>query len=289
MDLSFSLIKDLKLMTLAFYKVLFVSLMMLAPISSSIASNSSWLYQQKLDPMTDQSINTTSVSSTSRKGLLTVRCTNNEALEIFFSLGRYQFLGDQIFKTKYRVDKHKAVTIESRASTKGTSAFIVDYYISKMLPSLKSGENLLIEFKDYNNTPRLIQFPLKDSLSALTRLESNCAKGLTNAESALARHTAIVSKPAPTIVTEQAKIYERMIRSTIQRFMPRGTQNQNCKISLSINYKGVVTKTNIISGDGDVCLYAKEAIKKAKKLPMPNNPDVHELLKNIELTITNKY
>lgn len=76
----------------------------------SMAVTNNWHYQLDQDPMTDQSIQLASVKSDDNEGMLTVRCTNTETLDIFFSLGRYQYLGDQIFKTQYRVDKHKAVT-----------------------------------------------------------------------------------------------------------------------------------------------------------------------------------
>lgn len=230
--------------------------------NSSQGMAQSWHYQSSLDPMTDKNVQTAWVTGKDGQSSFSLRCSDYESIEAFFSLGKYKYLGDQIFKTRYRLDSEPLVNVESRASTEGTAAFILDVYLADLIPSLLGGDNLIIEVEDYKETPHLIRFSLDGSAQSLKPMLDKCDAAFVKLIEKEAYKQRMASYEISKI-KHQARIFEigvggQFKRSFIEDRKARSKlKNKVCLVTLDsaatpISYE--------MEGDTQMCEIARKAL-----------------------------
>lgn len=88
------------------------------------------------------------------------------------------------------------------------------------------------------------------------------------------------------LVSERDR-YTAMIKATIQRHLvvDESMRGKSCKMFIRLASDGFVTTAEAREGDGVVCRAAKAAITKAGRLPVSPEPEVYQLMKEINLTV----
>ncbi|MBW8185926.1 cell envelope integrity protein TolA [Shewanella nanhaiensis] len=106
-------------------------------------------------------------------------------------------------------------------------------------------------------------------------------------QDALAAEQASLSQTRNKQVISEVSRYTSMIRATIQRnlVVDESMRGKSCRIFIRLANDGFVTASKILSGDPVVCRATKTAINKAGRLPVSNEPDVYNKLKEINLTV----
>ncbi len=88
-------------------------------------------------------------------------------------------------------------------------------------------------------------------------------------------------------VLSELQKYQAMIKSTIQRnlLVDEAFRGKRCILEISLARSGFVTKVNEVDGDDAVCRAAKNAVLKAETLPVSDEVDVYQELREIRLTV----
>ncbi|WP_420789472.1 cell envelope integrity protein TolA [Shewanella algae] len=104
---------------------------------------------------------------------------------------------------------------------------------------------------------------------------------------ALAAEQAALSATRNRQVMSEVDRYRAMITATIQRnlVVDESMRGKVCKVKVRLAKDGFVTNSQIIEGDPVVCRAAKAAINKAGRLPVSQEPDVYQLMKEINLQV----
>lgn len=104
---------------------------------------------------------------------------------------------------------------------------------------------------------------------------------------ALAAEQAALSATRNRQVMSEVDRYRAMITATIQRnlVVDESMRGRVCKVKVRLAKDGFVTNSQIIEGDPVVCRAAKAAINKAGRLPVSQEPDVYQLMKEINLEV----
>ncbi|TVK92780.1 protein TolA [Shewanella algae] len=104
---------------------------------------------------------------------------------------------------------------------------------------------------------------------------------------ALAAEQAALSATRNRQVMSEVDRYRAMITATIQRnlVVDESMRGKVCKVKVRLAKDGFVTNSQIIEGDPVVCRAAKAAINKAGRLPVSQEPDVYQLMKEINLEV----
>jgi colicin import membrane protein len=89
------------------------------------------------------------------------------------------------------------------------------------------------------------------------------------------------------VLTEVQK-YEALIKQTIDRNFIRDNamKGKSCRFNIRLASNGLVIQVKELGGDPLVCRAGKTAILKAVELPVSNEPDVYEQLRDINLTFS---
>ena len=88
------------------------------------------------------------------------------------------------------------------------------------------------------------------------------------------------------VLTELQK-YQGMIKGTIQRYLrvDQAFIGKRCVLNIKLARSGFVTQAVIIDGHDALCRAAKNAVLKAETLPVSDEEDVYQQLKDINLTV----
>ena len=88
------------------------------------------------------------------------------------------------------------------------------------------------------------------------------------------------------ILTEVDK-YRVQIQQTIMRYLVEDPdfKGKTCRLNIRLASTGLVSKVSIIEGEPALCRAAQSAVLRPDKLPVSDDPDVYEQLKNINLTV----
>lgn len=96
---------------------------------------------------------------------------------------------------------------------------------------------------------------------------------------------------AQQAVTEVQR-YTAMISDAITRNLIKDEstmRGRSCRLNIRLATSGFVTSVNVISGDRVVCDAAVRAVNRAGNLPMSQDPDVYNQLKDITLTVAPEF
>ncbi|MGS0696838.1 cell envelope integrity protein TolA [Shewanella sp. 0m-4] len=106
-------------------------------------------------------------------------------------------------------------------------------------------------------------------------------------QEALAAEQAALSQTRNKQVMTEVQRYTSMIKATIQRnlVVDESMRGKSCRVFIRLANDGFVTASQTLDGDSVVCRAAKAAINKAGRLPVSNEPDVYNKLKEINLTV----
>lgn len=106
-------------------------------------------------------------------------------------------------------------------------------------------------------------------------------------QEALAAEQAMLSKTRQKQVMSEVQRYTSMIRATIQRnlVVDESMRDKSCQVFIRLASDGFVTASRVVSGDSTVCRASITAINKAGRLPVSNEVDVYNQLKEINLTV----
>ncbi|MCE9679518.1 cell envelope integrity protein TolA [Shewanella sp. AS1] len=106
-------------------------------------------------------------------------------------------------------------------------------------------------------------------------------------QEALAAEQAALSQVRNKQVVSEVQRYTSMIRATIQRnlVVDESMRGKSCRVFIRLARDGFVTGSETLSGDSVVCRATKAAINKAGRLPVSQEADVYEKLKEINLTV----
>ena len=87
------------------------------------------------------------------------------------------------------------------------------------------------------------------------------------------------------VLTEVQK-YQALIKQTIQRnlIVDDAMKGQSCRFNIRLASNGLVIQVKELGGDPLVCRAGKTAILKAVELPVSDEPDVYEKLRDINFT-----
>lgn len=82
--------------------------------------------------------------------------------------------------------------------------------------------------------------------------------------------------------------YTALIRDAIQRnlLVDEGMRGKSCRINVRLASSGFVTSVSVINGDKAVCDATVRAVNRAGTLPVSQDPDVYNQLKDINLTVS---
>jgi len=86
---------------------------------------------------------------------------------------------------------------------------------------------------------------------------------------------------------QRVERYQALIRQTIQRnwIVDSSMRGKSCILNISLARDGFVTNVTVGEGDRAVCESARAAVMRAGSLPMSDDPDVAEQLRNIRLRV----
>lgn len=82
--------------------------------------------------------------------------------------------------------------------------------------------------------------------------------------------------------------YTALIRDAIQRnlLVDENMRGKSCRINIRLASNGFVTAVSVINGDKMVCDATVRAVNRAGTLPVSQDPDVYNQLKDINLTVS---
>ncbi|MCL1144276.1 cell envelope integrity protein TolA [Shewanella gaetbuli] len=108
---------------------------------------------------------------------------------------------------------------------------------------------------------------------------------------ALAAEQAALSQTRNKQVLSEVGRFTAMIRATIQRnlVVDENMRGKNCRVFIRLAPDGLVISSQTLEGDQVVCRAAKAAINKAGRLPVSNEPDVYNKLKEINLLVSPEF
>ena len=129
---------------------------------SSIA-NSGWLFDKKVDPLTDEVVSTAILAYTAgaSKRAAVVRC-RKETFDVYFDFGK--FLDNEKIPVRYRVDKVPLVEEEWLPAGR-TGVFADDK--AGLVRQLMNGAMFIIEATDYRGQPHRASFNIIGASDAL--------------------------------------------------------------------------------------------------------------------------
>lgn len=88
------------------------------------------------------------------------------------------------------------------------------------------------------------------------------------------------------VLTEVQK-YQALITQTIQRnlIVDDSMAGRSCRLNIRLASNGLVISVSVLNGDPILCRAAESAVFKAVTLPVSEEPDVYQKLKDINLTV----
>lgn len=103
----------------------------------------------------------------------------------------------------------------------------------------------------------------------------------------MAAEQATIDASRNSKLTSERDRYTAMIKSTIQRnlVVDESMRGKQCRLLIRLANDGFVTTVQSLDGDSVVCRAAKAAVTKAGKLPVSPQPEVYQLMKEINLTV----
>ena len=101
-----------------------------------------------------------------------------------------------------------------------------------------------------------------------------------------AEQAAQAQRRSQQVLTEVEK-YRALIYQTIKRYLidDGSFRNKTCRLNIKLASTGLVTKVSIISGDEALCRASRSAVLRPDRLPISDDLDVYEKLKDINLTV----
>ncbi|WP_333970648.1 cell envelope integrity protein TolA [Alteromonas mediterranea] len=103
----------------------------------------------------------------------------------------------------------------------------------------------------------------------------------------LAQEQAANSARRQQQVLSEVEKYRSLISLTINRNLYRDDnfRDKVCRLNVRLATTGFVTRVTVLSGDPALCREAESALRRVEKLPVSDDPDVYEELKDINLTV----
>ena len=88
-------------------------------------------------------------------------------------------------------------------------------------------------------------------------------------------------------VVSEVERYQALIQSTVQRHLIEDDsfKGKQCLLNIRLATTGLVTKVTILEGDPVLCKAAERAVLRPNKLPVSDEPDVYEKLKDINIRV----
>lgn len=101
-----------------------------------------------------------------------------------------------------------------------------------------------------------------------------------------AEQAAQAKRRSQQVLSEVDK-YRALIYQTIKRYLidDGSFRNKTCRLNIRLASTGLVTKVTIISGDEALCRASQSAVLRPDRLPISDDLDVYEELKDINLTV----
>jgi colicin import membrane protein len=108
---------------------------------------------------------------------------------------------------------------------------------------------------------------------------------------AMADEHAALSQTRNKQVLSEVDKYKAMIAATIQRnlVVDESMRSKTCKVFIRLANDGFVTAVQTLDGDPVVCRAAKNAINKAGRLPVSQEADVYNKMREINLTVSPEF
>lgn len=88
-------------------------------------------------------------------------------------------------------------------------------------------------------------------------------------------------------VLSEVEKYRALISRTINSNLYRDDsfRDKVCRLNVRLATTGFVTRVTVLGGDSALCREAESALRRVEKLPVSDEPDVYEKLKDINLTV----
>lgn len=88
-------------------------------------------------------------------------------------------------------------------------------------------------------------------------------------------------------VLSEVERYKALISRTINNNLYRDDsfRDKVCRLNVRLATTGFVTRVTVLGGDSALCREAESALRRVEKLPVSDEPDVYEKLKDITLTV----
>lgn len=146
-------------------------LLLAAAVMPISAFGSSWVYTSDTDPFTDRTVHVARVLASDIDGYAVARCSDG-SFELYFSVGEY--IGNNRYSVRYRVDKNPPNSASWGVSTEGTSVFATANDGPRLARSMMSGSVLRLEVTDHQGTPHRATYSLNGSNTALRKVFEAC-------------------------------------------------------------------------------------------------------------------
>ena len=103
----------------------------------------------------------------------------------------------------------------------------------------------------------------------------------------LAQERAAQQERRRKVVLSEVDKYRALISQTINRNLYRDDsfRDKVCRLNVRLATTGFVTRVTVLGGDPALCREAESALRRVEKLPVSDEPDVYEKLKDINLTV----
>jgi colicin import membrane protein len=88
-------------------------------------------------------------------------------------------------------------------------------------------------------------------------------------------------------VLSEVDKYRALITQSIQRYLidDGSFRGKRCRLNIRLASTGLVTSVSVLSGDDALCRASRSAVLRPDKMPMSNDLDVYQELKDITLTV----
>lgn len=104
-----------------------------------------------------------------------------------------------------------------------------------------------------------------------------------------AEQAATQAQRSRQVLTEVQK-YQALIKSTVQRYLivDDAYYGKMCRLNIKLAPSGLVIKVEILEGDPVLCEASERAVYAPNELPVSEDPEVYQKLKDINLTVEPK-
>lgn len=192
-----------------------LTLIIFAKSCLSLSSESElWKYTVETDGFTDKEVHRAKMLQ-ANNSYIDIICNEHNDFSVFVSNGEFITIRDCPV-VKYRFDKEVPITSRMCPSAKGTSVYLSGTEAEKFVNKISKSSSILIEIKDYLNTPHTTMFYLTGSSAAISKTLHACQ----------------IAGPD----RDQVINYKKAVPSAISKIGPIGTKCMKKRLS-ALGYK----------------------------------------------------